>query len=261
MPYAAVEQAIRTRFAQASASNLGNQISHPNFPALPPTDTRLGGKGPGQDVNLSTILGGRSVAVPVYEYDRQGQDFPQIWPAITYRLRREEFRRENYYPGARVEECVAETSVQNSVTGETKTGALLFKERPHPDPISLFYDLKVWADDSREAKDLLSIVKSLFPARSSNLVIQLRDGCSDCLDMFRTQGPIWEGGLDPTLSEGDPGRRFFAWRMTYEIEAFEDNSLNYELKPTISQRFISVEPKVLVGDPDCVVTFDTPGDL
>jgi len=277
VPYLSVDRGIATRFARAAEFMHRRKYPILRFPQIDPTDPLpsetptdafLGGfyakdATKSDPIRLETPLGGRSRLVNVYEYEKSGQDAAD-WPAITYRFVDERFRAENYHPiDPLADNCRDCGFTTDAVTGEVKSGPDTVTILDHPDPITLEYEIKVWAQTKEEGYALLSLVKRLFPARTF-LEVCRRDRSVVTYDVIRTRGPVWAGGLDPTLPEGDPGERFYSWAITYEVEAYEDNTLEAgeagDIHPTILQRCVTIEPRDTEGDPaPDGVPFETPG--
>lgn len=280
MPYGSVDRALAQRFAEADA--WARRRKYPLYREVPsrsadpdrartPTDSLLGGfvtSTPSKEspLLLETRLGGRSIPVKVFEYSPDGQD-AAFWPAITYRFQSERFRNEEYHPIDPLWSTHRDIGyTTDATTGEVKQGPNTALALDHPDPVSLYYEIKVWALSKEEGYALLKLCKTVLPARTY-LRVRLADGSSVTYDVMRTQGFSWAGGLDPTLPEGDPGERFFSWAATYEIEAYDDNTLEVgdtgdasDIHPTILQRYVTIEPRDTEDDPaPDGVPFETPG--
>lgn len=228
MPYLNVEDAIRRKFESFADVNMGRA----------PTDFEARGQSGLGDSQVARLrFGEKSLRVPVLEWDKQGA-LVDVWPAITYRLQGEEPRFSNYYyADTLVYDCVGISYQHDAVSEEERSGPAIISLRETPDPVTLMYELRVWALSSLDAKLLLEALKKIFPM-TGFLAIRERDGRESTIDMRRTEGPTWVGGEDPTLPEGDPGHRFWCWAITYEIEAYDDNSLETTLHPTIERRLV-----------------------
>lgn len=196
-----------------------------------------------QPVKISTLIHGRRKAVPVFRVDKGGED-ASTWPAITYGVDDEDDRPEDWLftldgESNRVCRHVGRAFVQNAQTGEVSSGPDLAESYPLPDPITLTYELRIWSLDYDEANELKGIVKSIFPSRGF-LDLQFNDGTRRTVDMIRSDGPTFVGGKDPTLDLGDPGARFYSWRILYDIETYEDTTMDVSLKPTIRDRILEL---------------------
>jgi len=184
-------------------------------------------------------LGGRPVTIPVYYEDKGSQDASN-WPAITFRMDGEEPRRQNWQQADALLRSLGASQQYTLNGGTERTGPDLIESIPSPDPITVTYEIRVWALDHAQAQELLEVVKRLFPL-NGYLSTFLNDGCPVDYDMIRVDGPTWTGGVDPTLGEGAEGHRFYSWSLLYDIEAYEDNTLLTELTPTIKQRGLDLD--------------------
>jgi hypothetical protein len=104
--------------------------------------------------------------------------------------------------------------------------------RPQAQPESLYYDFHVASRSYIFSEEMLAVVKEMFPARG-DLTITFRDGSTHTVDMLRRTNAFRSSPFDATMTEDDPGVRLYRWTMQYEVESYEDNTLQGEFRPTI----------------------------
>lgn len=260
--YRSLENGIRERFS----------MFKPAGTPRPPTETATGGAAlistgfdseTGEPIQgtlkIRTILGGFTRSVPVFNEDKGGQD-ASLWPCITFRMDGERVRQDNWRINTPLTRALGTTSVYSTVSNEFAYGSDLVESIDSPDSVTVTYEFRVWSLDHEEAQQLLEIVKALFPMKGF-LGIETNDGCARTYDMMRTDGPTFVGGVDPTLDIGEEGYRFYSWRLLYDIEAYEDNTLLTSLGATVKRRTISTATIDDADSEESVVDLDLPGTL
>lgn len=227
VPYAFLRDAIRARFEQLDPEALA-------------TETRYGSdRAEGDDpLMLSLRVGGRGLRVSVFSTDMGGK-LATHWPAITFSRVGERQRRDNTHPGDVLRENFGTAFQHDARTLVERSGPDLQTSLDGPEPIDITYEFRVWALLEEQADALLSLVKKLWPQTGAVTYAQRDGSVVDC-DVLRASGPTFVGGRDPTLETGDPEERFWSWSMTYVFEAYEDNTLEAELGPTIRKRSIGL---------------------
>lgn len=261
--YRGIENGIRNRFS----------MYKPVGTPRPPTETATGGAaliGPGYNAEteqplqgtfkIRTLLGGFTRSVPVFYEDKGGQD-ASLWPCITFRMESERARQDNWRINTPLTRNLGTTSVFSTNQNANLYGTDLVESIDSPDPVTITYEFRVWSLNHEEAQELLEIVKALFPMKDF-LEIETNDGCTRTYDMMRTDGPTFVGGQDPTLDIGEEGYRFYSWRLLYDIEAYEDNTLLTTLGSTVKRREIAVTSESNdTSNDEFVVDLDLPGSL
>lgn len=246
MPYASLRQAIRERFEQYATD-------------VVPTATAMGdGRAYGDEpMMLDLRVGGRALRVCVYNTDMGGKP-AHAWPAITYKQVSERARREDTHFGDVLRRALGTAFQHDAMTLEERSGADLYEMLPGPEPIDITYEFRVWALRQDEAELLLGVLKQLWP-QIGHVVHTQRDGSLSDIDVIRTEGPTFVGGEDPTLPEGDPEHRFWAWSVRYVFQAYEDNTLQTTLVPTVRKRVLELGDEDTDSDPAAVVELDEHG--
>ncbi len=221
MPYFGVESAIRKRFSEAGSLCPNTRVAESAFAEASRTVSQL-----------DIVLMGRQgpLSFPVFAEDPQGKDVDH-WPSISFRHLRDRFRADEAYQTAIDRDCLGCVEVVNS-RGEIVRGPDLVRERPAARPTSVIYEFWIESDNDTDGKRLLSFLKRLFPPRGA-LAVTRNDGSVANIDMLMTQDAFRSKGFDPTLDPGDVGTRWFRYSLIYDVEAYEDNTLDGEWKQTI----------------------------
>lgn len=231
MPYLAVKNAIRKRFATAHEFWHDIRIDDPcntgNSPTYTPLDTEVPECPP---LTWFLLFKGGFRDIRVFEEDAQGHDVDH-WPNISFRHVRDRPRPEEAYWNGTDRDCLGCTTGVDSL-GNIVKGPDLIRERRQAQPKSLIYEFWIESIDLHLGYRLLSMVTELFPSQGI-LEIQRNDGSRVHLDMLENVPPFRSRGFDPTLAGGDPGVRFYRWTAIYLVEAYADNTLQGKWRQTI----------------------------
>jgi hypothetical protein len=244
LPYAAIRKAVLARFWQ----NPGKAPAY--------VDTPLGqGREPASldRYQMSLRLGGKPTSVLVYDIDKAG-DNADVWPAVSVRRVGSGPRLSNRHTSTNVDEGVGTAYQHDRVTGREREGPDLVLRREHPEPLDVEFEVQVWSLDQDQADQLLTWVKKVWPL-DCHLTYQERDGGDVDVDVVRTTAvDINRSGDDPAVDPGLPGSRFYSWVIGFRVEAYEDNSLETEILPTVRQRDLALGP--VEGEPSLVIDSD-----
>lgn len=250
-----VDQAIRARFANVYQVITGVRVENDPFPGKTSTGSTVGvGAGPGccPPLRLFVPMGGELYPVIIFQETREGHHV-DIHNTIEFQEVRTRFRNEEGITGSDVESLgLVKTQGAN---GEDVWGADLKLVRPQAIPESLYYDFHVESRDHDIAVALRDMVTTLFPPLGAIEVTRL-NGCRVFFDVQRTTNPFRSSPFDATLSPGDPGVRKYRWTAQYEFEAYIDNTLQGELKQTITSRCVT--PVNVLGSPEVVTRMEQP---
>lgn len=249
MPYASIERSILRRFEQYSAD------SHRTTASIPAGDELRFDASRGKQLQMR--VGERIIPVAVYEVDKGGQ-LADLWPAISFKMISESSRLEDYVHQGEMVETLDTVFNHDVITSVERSGPGMQRVAPEAEPINLTYEFRTWSMSDNEGKDLVRLVKALWPVRGA-LEYRQRDGSAVLIDVLRSTGPLWVGGTDPTLDEGDPGYRFFSWALTYTFEAYDDTTDRQVLRPTVRKRVVELGGHDPADDPRIVVALDAPG--
>lgn len=230
-----VDRAIRRRFAEANAHIPGLQvIENDPFPEFTNTTT-LVSDGEGEVCGPVAWMyprgGSRVERVLVFQENEKGHNV-DIAHHISFQHVRNRWRSEEP-PVGFDRDCLGCTSAVNSA-GETVYGPDLVRIRPSAEPESYYYDFHVQSRDYGIAEMLLATVRRMFPARGA-LEVTYLDGSQEFVDMLLTTNPFRSSSFDATLTPGDPGVRRYRWSMQYEVEGYDDNTLEGEWQQTIRE--------------------------
>jgi len=231
----AVDRAIRRRFAEVYKHVPGLRVLEQDpFPELANTSFLIGG---GDGVACPPLAlsyptgGGMFERVIVFAENEEGHSH-DIRHHVSFQNVRDGWRADEGSTGLS-KECLGWKPATNYL-GERVYVPDLVRVRPKAEPVSLFYDFHVVSSNCTLARILLDTTKGLFP-RQGALEVTFRNGDSHTIDMLRRTEPYRSSPFDATLTPGDPGVRRYRWSMQYEVESYEDHSLQGEWKQTVTQ--------------------------
>lgn len=250
-----VDQAIRARFANVYQFIAGVRVEDDPFPGQTSTRSTVGvGFGPGccPPLKLFTPMGGQLVPVLVLQETREGHSV-DIHNTIEFQEVRTRFRNEEGINGTDIESLGFVQS--RNAAGENVWGSDLKLVRPQAIPESLYYDFHTESRDHNISVALRDMVTTLFPPLGA-IEITLLNGCRVFIDVIRTTNPFRSSAFDATMSPGDPGVRKYRWTSQYEFEAYIDNTLQGELKQTITSRCVT--PVNVLGSTEVVTRMEQP---
>jgi hypothetical protein len=167
--------------------------------------------------------------VPVFQLSPQGNRHIDVWPCITYECVSIRFDENQYVPDDEIVTPVEGSEVFVEELGVWGPG--LVSVRPHPLPYILVYDIGVWTADTLSGSLLQSSVLRLIRPIDFSLSAVYMDGSEGSLPVRLTNMQ----NFDEKISHHEDSTRSTPcrWILTYEVEAWEDTTLETTLRRTI----------------------------